>query len=206
MKIPGLLLAIVLTLPGLAQIKLTTLDGNALPRSIQYTGKIVHAVRWADQTGNNIVILTATEKTRSKNAPDEGYRNAALYAYHYLLSGDTVKQSWRVYESIKECPVDIFLHFVDKSFAVTDLNKNGKAEVWMMYKTSCQGDVSPVPMKIIMYEERKKFAARGTTRVQVSENEYRGGQVLFDEAFKKGSPTFKAYAEKLWNQHKVEKW
>jgi hypothetical protein len=26
------------------------------------------------------------------------------------------------------------LYFVDKRFAVTDLNKDGKAEVWIMYK------------------------------------------------------------------------
>jgi hypothetical protein len=97
-------------------------------------------------------------------------------------------------------------YFVAKTFAVTDLNNNGKAEVWMMYKNSCHGDVSPVPIKIIMYENNKKFAVRGTTKVQVSATDYMGGGFSFDEAFKNAPAIFKQYAEKLWKQNKIETW
>ena len=204
MKIPGLLFSLILTQTCLAQFKVTKLDKNSIPKDIQYTGNIVQAVRWIDNTGNNIVILTATDKTQSKNAPDEGYSDGALYAYHYLVSGDSIKQTWKVYDYVKECPVDMFLYFVDKTFGVTDLNKDGKAEVWMMYKVSCQGDVSPIPMKIIMYQDNKKFAVRGTTRT--SANEYMGGEFTFDDAFKNAPVEFRQYAEKLWKQHKVETW
>jgi len=77
---------------------------------------------------------------------------------------------------------------------VTDLNKDGKAEVWVMYKVSCQGDVSPIPMKIIMYQDNKKFALRGTTRVKVSATDYMGGEYSFDEAFKNAPVQFRQYA------------
>ena len=100
----------------------------------------------------------------------------------------------------------MFLYFIDKAFAVTDLNKDGKAEVWIMYKVSCQGDVSPVPMKIIMYQYNKKFAVRGTTKVKVSAQEYVGGDFAFDDAFKIAPAEFRQYAEKLWKQHKQETW
>ena len=119
-----------------------------------------------------------TDKTQSKDSPDEG-SDGALYAYHFIALGDSIKQTWRVYDYVKKCPVDMFLYFVDKTFAVTDLNKDGKGEVWIMYKVSCQGDVSPVSMKIIMYQDNKKFAVRGTTRVPSL-----GGDFTFDEAFK----------------------
>jgi hypothetical protein len=206
MRLFGLFLSCFLTQTCLAQFKLAKLDTKSLPGSIPYNGKVVQAIRWTDNTGDNIVLLTRTDEVQSKDALEEDYSNAALYAYRYLVSGDSVKQAWRVYEYVKECPVDIFLYFVDKTFAVTDLNKDGKAEVWLMYKHSCQGDVSPIPMKIIMYEDNKKFAARGTTRVQVSEKEYSGGEFTFDDTFKKGPAAFRVYAEKLWKQHKVEKW
>ncbi len=203
MKIPSLIFFFILTHTCFAQFKLTTLDKNAIPKNIQYNGNIVQAVRWIDSTGSNIVILTKTNITASKN--EEG-SDGALYAYHYLVAGDSVKQTWKVYDYIKECPVDMFLYFVDNSFAVTDLNKDGKAEVWIMYKNSCQGDVSPVAMKIIMYEDNKKFAVRGTTKVQYSATEFMGGEFNFDEAFKKAPIEFRQYAEKLWKQNKVEKW
>jgi hypothetical protein len=203
MKILDLLLFLILTETCLAQFKVTRLDKNAVSKNIQYNGNIVQAVRWIDSTGDNIVILTATEKTQSKNAPG---RDAALYAYHYLVSGDSIKQTWKIYDYIKECDVDLDLYFVDKAFAVTDLNKNGKAEVWIMYKNSCHGDVSPVAMKIIMYQDNKKFAVRGTTKVPVSANEYAGGEFTFDDAFKEAPAEFRQYAERLWKQHQVETW
>ncbi len=206
MKLLGLLLPLILTQTGFAQFKVTRLDKNSIPKNSQYNGKVVRAVRWADSIGDNIVILSATDKTKSKSAPDDDYSDAALYAYHYLVSGDTNTQTWKVYDYVKECPVDISLYFIDKAFAITDLNKDGKAEVWMMYKNSCQGDVSPLPMKIIMYQDDKKFAVRGTTKVQVSANQYEGGEFSFDDAFRKGPVEFRQYATKLWAQHKVEKW
>jgi hypothetical protein len=203
MKLLGLLLSLILTQTCLAQFKMTKLDKNSTPKNIRYNGNIVQAVRWTDSTGDNIVILTATDKTQSKNAPG---RDAALYAYHYLVSGDSIKQTWKVYDYIKECDTDMDLYFVDKTFAVTDLNKDGNAEVWVMYKNSCHGDVSPVAMKIVMYQDNKKFAVRGTTKVLVSANEYTGGEFTFDDAFKKAPAEFRQYAEKLWKQHKVETW
>ena len=201
MKIPGLLLYLILTQPCSAQFKVTKLDKNSFPKNIQYTGNIVQAVRWTDNTGDNIVLLTVTDKTQSKNAPDDGYIDGALYAYHFLASGDSVRQTWKTYDYVKECPVDMFLYFVDKTFAMTDLNKDGKAEVWIMYKVSCQGDVSPVPMKIIMYQDNQKFAARGTTKVPSM-----GGDFTFDKAFKNAPAEFRQYAENLWKEHEVETW
>jgi hypothetical protein len=206
MKIFGIFLFLILTQTCLAQFKVAKLDKNSIPKSIQYKGNIVEAVRWTDNTGDNIVILTATDKTQSKNAPDDSYSDGALYAYHYLVSGDSTKLTWKVYDYVKECPVDMFLYFLDKTFAVTDLNKDGKAEVWIMYKVSCQGDVSPIPMKIIMYQDNKKFAVRGTTKVKVSATDYMGGEYSFDEAFKNAPAEFRQYAEKLWKEHKVETW
>lgn len=206
MKFIGLFLSLILTQTCLAQFKLTKLDKNSIPKTIQYTGNIFQTVRWTDNTGDNIVILTVTDKTQSKNLPDDGYSDRALYAYHYLVSGDNIKQTWRVYDYVKECPVDMFLNFVDKTFAVTDLNKDGNAEVWIMYKVSCQGDASPIPMKIIMYQDNRKFAVRGTTRVKVSATDFMGGEYFFDEAFKNAPAEFRQYAEKLWKQNKNETW
>lgn len=206
MKIFAIPFLLILTQACLAQFKLTTLDKVSIPENIQYTGNVFQAVRWTDNTGDNIVILSAADKTQSNNAPGDGYNDGALYAYHYLVSGDSTKLTWKLYDYVKECPVDMFLYFVDKTFAVTDLNKDGKAEVWIMYKVSCQGDVSPIPMKVIMYHDNKKFAVRGTTRVKVSATGYMGGEYSFDEAFKKAPAEFRQYAKKLWEQHKTETW
>jgi len=200
MKIIVLLFSFAMGQACIAQIRFTKLDKNSVPKAIHYAGNMVQAMRWVDKTGDNIVILSKEYKNAT------GGTDGALYAYHYLVSGDSVKQTWRVNDFLKECSVDMFLYFVDKTFTVTDLNKDGKGEVWIMYKVSCQGDVSPVPMKIIMYEDNKKFAVRGATRVGVSGNESIGGGFTFDEAFKNAPPEFRQYAKNLWNKNKVENW
>jgi hypothetical protein len=90
--------------------------------------------------------------------------------------------------------------------AITDLNHDGKAEMWMMYKTVCHGDVSPSTMKIIMYEGSQKFAVRGTNRVKLSANKFLGGEYSFDDAFKTGPEPFREFAKQLWQKNILETW
>ena len=196
-------LLLLICQPCFAQIKLTQLDKKSLPPGIRYTGKIIDAVTWKDNLGSNYVITTETGIMPAK---EEGSRKAALYAHHYLTSGDSLKQTWRVYDYFDDCPVDVLAAFVNKSLAVTDLNKNGKAEVWLVYRIACQGGVDPSAMKIIMYEDDKKYAMRGESKVILSPTDIAGGQYTFDDAFKKAVPEFRKYAEALWKKHVVEFW
>ncbi|HWJ30500.1 MAG TPA: hypothetical protein VNS32_28465 [Flavisolibacter sp.] len=188
-----------------AQPKISKLDKNSIPKNIHYAGHIVNAVRWADTTGDHIIITTETGETQSKGQDlDDSYKDAALYAYHYIVQTDSLKLIWKVYDFVKECPLDLKANYIKNTFAVTDLNKDGKAEIWKMYKTACRGDVSPSDMKIIMYEDNKKYAVRGTNKVKVSEKEYMGGQYTFDEAFKKAPEVFRQYAIQLWKKNIVD--
>lgn len=189
-----------------AQPKIKKLDKSSIPNDIQYTGNLVNALRWTDNPGDNIVITTETGISESKGSGGEDYRNAALDAWHYRLEAGSWKMTWKVHDFIKECPVDLAANYIKNSFAVTDLDKDGIAEVWMMYKTVCHGDVSPSTLKIIMYQGDNKYAVRGTTRVRVSEKDYYGGEYTFDEAFKKAPQQFREYASRLWKKNVVETW
>lgn len=58
------------------------------------------------------------------------------------------KQTWKIYDYISDCFVDIKAKFIDNTFEITDLDNNGIAEIWLMYKTSCSGSLDPSDMKI----------------------------------------------------------
>ena len=188
-----------------AQFKITKLDEKSLPKSIKYSGHIINAVRWTDTLGDNIVITTETGITQSKSNDGNVYRDAALYAYHYLLIKDSVRLTWKLYDYTKDCELDIKANYVKNTFAITDLNKDGVAEVWMMYKTVCHGDVSPSAMKIIMYEGDKKYALRGNNKVYTGQ-EYVGGEYIFDKTFINGPDVFRKYAIELWTKNIMETW
>jgi hypothetical protein len=194
---------------GQGQIKLTKLDVNRLPIGIKYEGKIKNAVRWTDNLGDNIVITTETGIYRSKKFKHENNgSDAELFAYHFIISNDTVKQTWRVYDFISDCPVEIETSFIKNTFQITDLNKDGIAEIWLMYKTVCHGDISPCDMKIIMYQGQQKFAMRGQNRVQTSSypEEFYGGEYKFDKAFIDGQIEFRDFAKKLWDKNIMHIW
>jgi hypothetical protein len=189
------------------------IDSTQFPKTIKYEGFIKNAVRWKDKLGDNIVITTETGIYTSKKFKHEAEdsSDAELFAYHYIISNNEVKQTWKVYDYISDCPVDIVASFVKNTFKVTDLDNNGIAEVWLMYKTVCHGDVSPSNMKIIMYEGNNKYAMRGENKVQVGSDEndkksFIGGEFKMDESFKKAPKTFKDYAESLWNDNLMETW
>jgi hypothetical protein len=210
LKYPTLLFVLTvlsfLTSYGKAQISVQQLDLNKLPKGIKYEGKIKTAVRWTDKLGDNIVITTETGEMIHKGAADDDLKDASLFAYHFIVTADSVRLTWKVYDFIKNCPVDLETNFIKNTFQVTDLNRDGVAEVWLMYKTVCHGDVSPCQMKIIMYQAQQKFAIRGQNKVQISDTETYGGDYKFDKTFADGPKEFLEFAKKMWNKNIMQIW
>ena len=188
----------------------TTLNVNEIPIEIQFEGKIKNAIKWSDKMGLNIVITTETgiyESSKFTHENDGG--DAELFAYHFKKLNGSFKQTWKVYDFISDCPVDIVAKYIDNTFKITDLNNNGIAEIWLMYKTVCHGDVSPSDMKIIMYEGNQKYAIRGENKVMhgIDDNGnkmYFGGEYIIDKSFTNGPIEFLEFAKKIWDRNIIE--
>ena len=198
---------ISLTVFGQGQMSVKQLDLTKIPKGIKYEGKIKTAIRWLDSLGDNIAILTETGIYQSKKFKHENEgSDAELFAYHYLVKGDSVIRTWMVYDFISDCPVDIEANFIKNSFQVTDLNQDGVSEIWIMYKIVCHGEVSPCDMKIIMYQGQQKYAMRGQNKVQVSDKEFYGGDYKFDMAFNEGLKEFREFVIKMWDKNIMQTW
>ncbi len=190
---------------GQNKIMITKVDLNKIPAGIKYTGKIKNAISWNDKMGKNIVLTCETGVHENKNSENE-HRNAEIFAYHYIVSENKIQQNWKIYDFVKDCEVDVQANFIKNTLRVTDLNNDGIGEVWIMYKTTCTGDVSPAEMKIIMYQGKQKYAMRGENRVRVSEKEFVGGNYTFDKAFNESPKMFKEFAKNMWNNNINQKW
>jgi len=202
-KFIGLLLFLSAGQMTMAQISVIKLNKRSIPSSIKYKGDIVNAVRFTDSEGEHLMITTETGITDTKGDSEDGNgRDAALYAYQYTIkSNGSMQLNWQMVDFVKDCQVDLEAIYIPGTFAVTDLDRNGKAEVWLMYKTLCAGDISPGEMKIIMHEGGNKYAIRGQNKVRVGPAEYDGGKYSFDDAFKSGPDIFKKYAQDLWRKN-----
>lgn len=188
------------------QASIIKIESKNIPKQIKYIGNIANSVKWTDGQGEHYVISTKTDEYASKTKGSEDLINAELYVYHYVLKNNDTKLLWKIFDFNKECEFDLYLKFIDNSFQVTDLDKNGVAEVWIMYENQCTSDVSPAPTKIIMYEGIKKYAIRGLNRVKMSENEFIGGQYNLDNNFKNGNALFRKFGIELWETHKNKTW
>ncbi len=184
-------------------IKVSEIGADAIPKTITFEGNLTKAVRWRDDLGDNIVVLSESGLHRSDKFRHEfeDSSDAELFAHHYTIKPKQTQQVWKMYDFVTDCPVDIVAQFFPKFPIITDLDHNGIAEVWVMYKVDCHGDVSPVTTKLIMYEGNKKYAMRGDSRVQVSADGYVGGDYQLDKAFRSAPLAFKDYAVRLWKNN-----
>ena len=168
------------------------------------SGNVVKAVRYTDATGDNLLLLTETDKfvKPDRKHPREG-KDKELFAHRFLLKNDgSVQQVWQMMDYVYDCELDgMDAAFDLDAFRLTDLDNNGVAEIWMTYALGCRGDPSPLTMKIIMYEGGKKYAVRGETRSRVTATEYAGGSYTLDAAFASGPAEFAAFARQLWEQY-----
>lgn len=179
-----------------------------LPKEMVFEGKIAALTQWQDKDGQHIVVTTETGiYTSAKFKHENEGLDAELFAYHYLFNTTEKKYklAWKVYDYISDCPVDIEASFIKDTFQVTDLDHDNVAEVWLMYKKTCHGDVSPCEMKIIMYEGKQKYAMRGENKIRVSETEFIGGDYKQDGAFLKGPKAFQKFAQALWSKNVLQK-
>ena len=205
MRYFSLLLPLLLSpLAVRAQVKTTTLKPTAVPATLRHAGRVTQALRYTDRTGTYCVFTTETGERTSAKVEDG--RNADLYAYQYQVpTAGKPALSWQVHDFVSDCPVDLEARFLPGSLTVTDLDQNGTAEVWMVYRTTCRGDVSPSTQKLIMREGTRKYAMRGNSRIQVGAGQYEGGSYTLDAAWQGAPAAFRQQGAKLWKQYLSEK-
>jgi len=193
---------------GYAQgtVAVTKTDSAHLPRKITYAGTFKEAIRWSDSLGTHFIVTTETgiHQNPAFKHEDDGM-DAEVFAYHYIAGKDSIALAWKLHDFIMDCQVDLGARFLPKTLQVTDLDKDGTPEVWLMYQIVCHGDISPWEMKFITYEGMQKHAMRGERQIRISAKEVYGGNYKFDKAFNDAPASFRDFALKNWKKHMPQK-
>src|SRR6478735_11027026 len=181
------------TLCASAQITPTHLTVAQIPKEIQYIAKVRDAVTWKDSSGTYILVLTETG-THASHSGEAFGKDAELHAYCYVKKGTTYLAVWTMHDFIKECQADVSAAYLTNAITFTDVDHDGTAEAWIVYRTACRKKLSPSTMKVVMHEGKTKYTVKGTTRVKVSKISYEGGEMAYDETFQSGPEAFREYA------------
>ena len=110
------------------------------------------------------------------------------------------KTVWKAKDFVQACAFDATLEVDDASIAVTDLDGDGLAEFAFVYSLGCRSDVSPLTVKLLMYEGATKYALRGESRERVGETEWVGGTFTPDPAISGAPAAFLERAKATWNE------
>ena len=199
--LPTLSALLFCSLGAQAQLRVSPLAPAAVPAALKRSGRVVQALHYTDRTGAYTVLATEIGPRPDPAQGGEGQR-ADLYAYHYPATG--AAPTWQVHDFVDDCPLDLAAQFVPKGLTITDLDQDGTAEVWLVYRTTCRGDVSPSTQKIIMYEGPRKYAVRGSSRLVLGGGKYDGGTYTLDAAWQAAPAAFRQHAAQLWQQHRDE--
>jgi hypothetical protein len=194
---------LLLSFGARAQLRVSPLAPSAIPAAFKRSGRLVQALRYTDRTGTYTVLATESGPAPDPAAQSSDGQRADLYAYHYTANKPV--PTWQVHDFVNDCPLDLEAQFVPKSLTVTDLDQNGTAEVWLVYRTTCRGDVSPSTQKIIMYEGSRKYAVRGSSRIALGGGKYDGGTYTLDATWQAAPAAFRQRAAQLWQQHRDER-
>lgn len=139
------------------------IGASEIPVSIKTKGKTDEAWKWNDNLGENILVISHVEPYDDKNKNEYGEegQTSELYAYHFVKSSAGYSQLWMLKDGVQGCPFDITNNFIPGSTTITDLDKNGIAEIKLQYLTACRSDVSPAEVKLLLYENGVRHSLTG---------------------------------------------
>lgn len=191
-------------------IKIDTLSYDEIPKTIDFRGTVVEALKWTDSNGENILIQTVTGhfiwKDYDKGSSDyEVQGKSELYAYLFQKSKSNkyYKKAWRIYDYTECYGVDWFTGFVPRATTITDLDNDGATEVSIPYVSICRGGMDLGTMKIIMYENQVKYALRGSTMLSCKSKQPYGGEYQSSNNLK-NNQLFMQFLKKHWDRNKCE--
>ncbi len=169
-------------------------------------GALVMARRIVDRAGEHLLVVSRLAGPSSAPRATPGATERIdLSAALYTRKDNAWPQAWIIQDKV-DCPgLDSGAEFFSEYITVTDLDKNGIAEVTVPYKLSCGGGIDANTLKVILRQGVQKLALRGTTLRNTKMEAHYGGEMAFDPALLlKENAAFKAHLKFIRDKVYVE--
>jgi hypothetical protein len=176
------------------QITMKDVLGKVDPKA---TYKVERTVAWSDGKGTYMAVFVSSRKTG--RAKDAEHTSAGLFVTTLRFYNDRYNVEQDIKELVAPCELDLTANFIDGATGVTDVDGDGLGELTFMYTVGCGGDVSPSTLKLLMLEDKNKYALRGLGRVDPGNGVREGG--TFKADFGKAPASLLEHAKKVWAAH-----
>jgi hypothetical protein len=147
-------------------IKQEIIKTEELPSYAKLDGTKKSAWTWTDKNGTNYLLFSETGIVSN-----EDHSSAKIMVGHWSESKGDHQLLQRSEAEVDSCEFDVTLAFIKESISVTDLDKDGTAEVSFMYRKACRSDVSPAELVFIMNEGKDRYVLGGLSWIQSSQDD-----------------------------------
>ena len=194
-------------------------DLAKLDQGFDIKGTPTFAITWDDRRGTNILI---NSEDFEEELEGEERKSLRYYSKHFLQNAD-IMPLVLTQDFVEDCQVDITLG--DKMDPIlTDLDKDGIAEVTVVITKGCRGGMDELDLKVLMHEEETKYALRGLEYYVYTDQDAPDDSFEYDlsklpkgsemdkrgryedaYSFKSAPKEFLEHAVKLWKENVIVK-
>jgi hypothetical protein len=158
-------------------------------------GKVERAIEFSDKNGRNVVSFTAAGSFSGGSASRQ------LQITAITIEGGAVTELWKVNDGVKDCDFAGEARVPHASVAVTDVDKDGVAEVAFAMLLGCRNEPSPLTLKVFVVESGTKYVIRGTNRVPITDDgTFEGGDKRPDAKVATAPAPIRNYLDQQWQR------
>lgn len=196
-----LLIVIACTAPAAASpLDPKPVAASELPRGVTARGTITAAFTFTDKNGANYIVFSSTEsKKQTQSGPSF---TTSLYVEDWVVpTKGAPRNLLPVRDFVADCVMgDASAKFHDDAFTVTDLNRDGIAEITFGYElANCRSDVRPATYKLLLLDNGTKYILRGETHIKEGGGPT-GGGFTPDPVEARWPAAFLAHAKQVWSK------
>ncbi|MFI8560189.1 hypothetical protein E2H86_22805 [Pseudomonas putida] len=168
----------------------------------------IKSVHFRDRDGEAVLVLSRTDGQAVDAQTEQDVDKVVLKATLYARSsdGDAFKARWQI-EQETSCPgLDLDVDFYGDVSDVTDLDKDGVAEVTVASHAFCGGGIEPHDIAIEMREGQDSYTITGQSLITPAGEEPIGGD-REDSASLKNAPQYvRDHLNDVWQRIYKRPW
>ena len=168
----------------------------------------IKSVHFRDRDGEGVLVLSRSDGQASDPESEQEVDRVVLKAtlYGRTADSDAFKARWQI-EQETTCPgLDLDVDFYTDVSDVSDLNKDGVAEVTVASHAFCGGGIDPHDIAIEMREGQASYTITGQSLITPAGEEPVGGERADSASLKNAPQVLRDHLDAVWQQVYKRPW
>ncbi|MFV3379224.1 MULTISPECIES: M949_RS01915 family surface polysaccharide biosynthesis protein [Pseudomonas] len=168
----------------------------------------IKSVHFRDRDGEGLLVLSRADGQATDAETEQEVDKVVLKATLYGRSadGDAFKSRWQI-EQETSCPgLDLDVDFYTDVSDVSDLNKDGVAELTVASHAFCGGGIDPHDIAIEMREGQAVYSITGQSLITPAGEEPVGGEREDSASLKNAPQVLRDHMDAVWQQVYKRPW